>query len=206
MGLFKGAHYSASLNSELLAAFTPGASPLFLLEMTPTSSLDSSSLYTSTAKSCSPLLMQHPHFYPRLQISYPPSTHFVSFLSASSPPPLLAVSLHLLLPLPPWTPSGFFDEMLGVSKQGALNSYFFFHLIPLTLFVSRNLTLTDLPLSGSLDSLLCDLIAPTSGLALSFLMPRTLAAASSFSSGMACLSLNFLPPLSLRLLTPTLIM
>ena len=48
--------------------------------------------------------------------------------------------------------------MLGVSKPGALNYYTFFRLIPLT---SRNLTLIYLPLSRSLDSLLCDLMAPT---------------------------------------------
>ena len=52
--------------------------------------------------------------------------------------------------------------MLGVSEPGALNFYTLFRLIPLTLFVFRNLTLTYLPLSGSLDSLLCDLIAATS--------------------------------------------
>ena len=38
--------------------------------------------------------------------------------------------------------------MLGVSKLGAINYYTFFRLIPLTLFVSRNLTLIYLPLSG----------------------------------------------------------
>ena len=57
--------------------------------------------------------------------------------------------------------SEFFNGMLAVSKSGALNCYTFFRLIPLTLFVSRNLTIIHLPLSGSLDSLLWDLIAPT---------------------------------------------
>ena len=112
---------------------------------------------------------------------------------------LLAVSLHLLLSLPPLTPSGFLDGMLAVSEPGALSCYTFFCLIPLTLFISRNLILTHLPLSGSLDFLLCDLIAPTPGLAFSLLMPRTLAAASSFWSGKVYPSLNFLPPLFLRL-------
>ena len=65
---------------------------------------------------------------------------------------LLAASPHLLLPLSPMTPLGFFNGMLGVSKPGALNFYTFFRLILLTLFVSRNLTLMQLPLSGSLDS------------------------------------------------------
>ena len=54
-----------------------------------------------------------------------------------------------------------------------------------------------------LDSLLCNLIAPTSGLAF-FLPIRRTVAALSFSSGRAYPSLNFLPRLSLRL-TPTLI-
>ena len=51
--------------------------------------------------------------------------------------------------------------MLGVSEPGALNYYTLFRLIPLTLFISRNLTLIYLPLSGSLDSLLCNPMAPT---------------------------------------------
>ena len=68
----------------------------------------------------------------------------------------------------------------------------------MTLFVSRNLTLSHLPLSGSLDSSLCDQIAPTPRLAFSPLMIRMLAAAAaSFSSGRAYPSLNLLPPLSL---------
>ena len=111
---------------------------------------------------------------------------------------LLAVSLHLL-PLPLLTPSGFFNETLAVFEPGALNCYTLFYLIPLTLFISRNLTLSHLPLSGFLDSLLCNLIAPAPGLAFSLLMPCTLAVASSCSSGRAYLSLNFLPPLFLCL-------
>ena len=54
--------------------------------------------------------------------------------------------------------------MLGVSKPGALNFHTLFRLIPLILSLSRNLTLIYLPLSGSLDSLLCNLIVPTPGL------------------------------------------
>ena len=49
--------------------------------------------------------------------------------------------------------------MLDVSELGILNCYTLFRLILLTLFVSRNPTLIHLPLFGSLDSLLCDLIA-----------------------------------------------
>ena len=103
------------------------------------------------------------------------------------------------------TPSGFFNGMLLVSEPGTLNCCTFFRLIPLTLFVSRSLTLIYFPLSGSLDSLLCDLIAPTPGLVFFLRMPRTLAAASSFLSDRTYLSRNFLPPLFLCL-APILIM
>ena len=105
---------------------------------------------------------------------------------------LLAVLLCLLSPL---TLSGFFNGMLEVFKPGALNYFTFFRPILSTLSASRNPILTHLPLSGFLDFLLCDLIAPTPGLAFSLLMPRTLTAALSFSSGKAYSFLNFLPPL-----------
>ena len=85
---------------------------------------------------------------------------------------LLTVSLHLLASSSPFTPSRLFNGMLGVSEQGALNCYTLFRLIPLTLFASRNLTVIFLPLSGSLDSLLCDLIAPTPGLESFLLIPH----------------------------------
>ena len=120
-------------------------------------------------------------------------------------PLLPAVFLRLLLSLPALTPSGFSNKMLAIFEPGALNYFAFFCPIPLALSVSRNTILTHLLLFGFLDSLLCVLIAPTPGLAFSLVMPRTLAAASSFSSGRAYLSLNFLPRLSLCLI-PTLIM
>ena len=82
--------------------------------------------------------------------------------------------------------------MLEVSEPEALKCYTLFRLIPLTLFVSRNLTLIYLPLSGSLDSLLGNPIAPTLNLVFFLLMSQTLAAASSFSSGRAYPSLSFL--------------
>ena len=93
----------------------------------------------------------------------------------------------------------------GGSESVALNYYTIFRLIPLTLFVSRNLTLIYLPLSGSLDSLFCDPMAPTPDLVFFPLMSQTLAAASSFSSSSAYSSLSFLLPLFLCL-APTLIM
>ena len=100
---------------------------------------------------------------------------------------------------PSLTLSGFFNGMLGVSAPGALNYYTLFRLIPLILFISRILTLIYLPLFRSLDSLLCDLIAPTLDLVFFLLMSQTLAAASSFSSGRAYSPLSFLSPLFLRL-------
>ena len=106
---------------------------------------------------------------------------------------------------PSLTLPGFFNGMLGVSKPGALNYYTLFRLIPLTLFISRILTLIYLPLFGSLDSQLCDLIAPTPDLVFFLLMSQTLAAASSFSSSRAYSSLSFLSTLFLCL-APTLIM
>ena len=118
---------------------------------------------------------------------------------------LLVAFLYPLLPLPTPTLSVFYNEMLGVSEPEALNYYTLFRLILLTLCVSRNLTLIHLPLSGSLDSLLCNLIAPTPVLAFFLPIPSTLGAASSFSLDRAYPYLNFVPPLFLRL-TPTLIM
>ena len=134
------------------------------------------------------------------------SAHFVSSPSAPSPLPH-APSCFSLPPASssPLISSGFFNGMLADSKPGALNCHTLFRLIPLTLFVSRNLTLTYLSLSGSLDSLLCDLIAFPPGLVFFLLMSHTLAAASTFSSGRAYPSQYFLPPLFLRLI-PTLMM
>ena len=173
-----------------------------------TSCSDSSSWYTSIAQS-SPsgllLLMQHSHptlaFKPLILF---PLTLYLLPLHPHHRLMLLAVFLYLLLLLSD-TLRGVFNGMLGVSKPGALNCYTLFRLILLTLFVSRNLILNYLPLSGSLDSLLCDLIAATPDLVFFLLMSQMLAAASSYSSGRAYPSLSFLPPPFLRL-APTLIM
>ena len=169
---------------------------------TPTS--DSSDTYTSTVQSGTPFAVAALSRHPRLQTSYPPSAHSISSSSALSPPSLAPG--HFSMPsLLPMTLSGFFNGMLEVSKPGALNYFIFYHPIQSILSASRNPILTHLPLSGFLDSLLCILIAPIPGLAFSLLIPRTPAAASSFSSGRAYPFLNFLPPLFLRLI-PTLIM
>ena len=152
------------------------------------------------------LLMLHSHptlaFKPLILF---PSTLYLFPLHPHHCLMFLAVSLYFLLPLPSLTPSRFFNGMLGVSEPGALDCYTLFHLIPLTVFVFRNLTLLYLPFSGSLDSLLCDPMAPTPDPVFFLLMSQTLAAASSFLSGRAYSSLSFLPPLFLRL-THTLFM
>ena len=188
----------------------PCCVPAFFGDPTPTSTVtsssDFSSWYTSTAQFGPLLLMQHSK-----------STIFLNLLSPFRPLRILSLCtlttascswLFLFTScflFPSLTPSGLFNGMLGVSEPGALNWYTLFRLIPLTLFVSRNLTLIYLPLSGSLDSQLCDPMAPPPDLIFYLLMLQTLAAASSFSSGRTYRSLSFLPPLFLRL-TPTLIM
>ena len=146
---------------------------------TVTPSLDSSDIYTSTVPSSpsSANAVLPPH--PRLQTSYPPSVNSVSSPSAPSPPSL-APGCPSTVPASsiPLTLSGFSNGMLEVFEPAALNYFNYFPPILSTLFVSRNPILTLLPLFGSLDSLLCNLIAPTPGLAFSLLMPRTPAAVS----------------------------
>ena len=184
---------------------------LSLLELLPchntvTPSSDSSDMYTSTVQTspASANAALSPH--PRLQSSYPSSAYSISSPSAPAPPSL-APGCPSAPPAstPSLTLSGFFNGVLEVFEPGALNYFTFFRPILSTLSAFRNPILTPLPLSEFLDSLLCVLIVPTPSLAFSLLIPRTLAAALSFSSGRAYLFLNFLPPLFLRLI-PTLIM
>ena len=133
-------------------------------------------------RSC-PTLAFKPHTL-FLPTSYFLSPHFLKFL---------AVFLYFLLSIPPLTRSGFFNEMMEVFELGALNYYILSHLIQLTLSVFRNPTSTHLPLSASLNSLLCDLIVLTPSLAFFLPMTCTLVAVSSFSLGRAYPHLNFLP-------------
>ena len=158
--------------------------------------MDSSSLYTFTAQSrplCYCSIPAPPSPSKPLLIFCPLRIFSLCILTTASCSWLfLFASCFLFSSL---TPSGFFNRMLGMSKLGALNFYTFFRLILLTLFVSKNLILTCLPFSRSLDSLLCDLIAPTPSLVFFLLVSHTLAAASSFSSSRTYPSLNFLPPL-----------
>ena len=163
-------------------------------------------MYTSTVQSGPPLLMLHSRV---TLVSKPPILLLPILYPFPLPlhhrPSLLAILLRPLLPLLPLTLSGFFNGMLEVSVPGALNYFTFFHPILSTLSAFRDPILTPLPLSGFLGSLLCVLITPTPGLAFSLVMPRTPAAALSFSSGRAYLFLNFPPPLFLCSI-PTLIM
>ena len=153
-------------------------------------------MYTSTVQSspASANAALSPHS--RLQTSYPPSAHSVSSPSAP-PPPSLAPGFSSAPPAstpPPLTLLWFFNGTMEVFEPGALNYSTFSRLILSILSAFRNSILTLLPLSEFLVSLLCVLIVPTPGLAFSLLIPRTLVATSSFSSGRAYLSLNFLPP------------
>ena len=132
------------------------------------------SLRLRTPPACIPPLLNRAHLapsanaalppHPRFQTSYPPFAHFVSSPSAPSLTPhasgCFSTSPSTSSSL---TPSGFFNRMLGVSEPEALTFCTLFRLIPLS-FAFRNLTLIYLSLSGSLDFLLCDLIAPTPGL------------------------------------------
>ena len=133
-------------------------------------------MYTSTVQSSTSSANAALPPHPRLQTSYPPLARSVPSPSAPHHRSLLmAILLCLQPPLPSDSLSGFSNGILEVFEPEALNYFTFFHPILLTLSVSRNPITTRLPLSGSMDSLLCVLIAPTPGLAFSLVMPRTLA-------------------------------
>ena len=178
---------------------------LSVLELPPcritvTPSSDSSDTYTSTVQSspASANAALSPH--PCLQTSYPPSAHYISSPSAPPPPPVAPGFSSASTP--PLTLSGFFTGMQEVFQPGALNYFTFFRPILSTLSASRNPILTHISLSG-FSALRSDHAPP--GQAFSLPIPRMPAAALSFSSGRAYLSLNFLPRLFLRSI-PTLIM
>ena len=181
---------------------------LLLLELPPcqitvTPSSDSSDMYTplyNLALSLLTLLSLAPPSSPNLLSPICPFYIFSLCPLTIVPCSWLSFCLHS-----PLTLSGFFNGMLEVFEPGALNYSTFSRPILLTLSAFRNPILTHFPLSGFLDFLLYILIVPTPGMAFSLLIPCTLAAALSFSSGRAYLFLNFLPPLFLRSI-PTLIM
>ena len=138
------------------------AASLLLLEITlwlppSTSSICISPLFNlvPSAKAAPPPTLAFKPFIPLRPILYllPLLPHHRLFL--------LAVCLHLQLPLSPLTPSWFFNGMLVVSEPGALTFYTFFRPIPFTLFASRNPILTPFSFLKSLGFLLCVLIAST---------------------------------------------
>ena len=144
----------------------------FFRDPTPNSTVifssDSSSWYTSTAQSgpSGPLLLMRTRTPPspsNLLFFFHPLCIFslCTLTTASCFCLFLFTSCFFFHSL---NLSGIFNGMLGVFEPGALNCYTSFRLIPLTLWVSRNLTLSHLLLSGSLHSQLCNLIAATSGL------------------------------------------
>ena len=163
----------------------------------------SSDMYTSTVQSGPPLLVLHfrPTLVPKPLIPHLPILYLL--LPPHHRPLLLAVLLRLVPPLLPLTFSEFSNGMLEVFEPGALNYFTFSCPILSTFSASRNPILTHLPLYGfsalrsdrthSRSGILCRDVTHASG------------GVSSFLSGRAYLSLNFLPPLFLRLIS-TLIM
>ena len=118
---------------------------------------------------------------------------------------LLAVSYYLLLSLPIPNSLRVFQWNAGGLQARSTKLLHFISSHPVDLVYIQESISINLPLFKSLDSLLCDSMAPTPDLVFFLLMSQTLAAASSFSSSRAYSSLSFLLPLFLRL-TPTLIM
>ena len=147
---------------------TPCCVPASSENNTMTSLSDSSSVYTFTVQSAPyVLLLQHFRtiltFKPLVPLS---PTWYLLSLHSHHRLMLLAVSQHLLLCLLPLTPSGFFNGMLGLRARNT-ELLHFISSHPVDLISIEDLTLIHLPLSRFLDSLLCDLIAPTPGLVFS---------------------------------------
>ena len=133
---------------------------------------------------------------PSLQFSYLPSA--LSLIPHSiSPPPCLVLFLRFLLRLPRLARSGFSNETDEITVPEVLNTLFRSFLS--MSFVFRSTTSTLLHLSGSVDTLLYDLIALAFGLAHFHLLIFMLAAATSYSSERAYPLLNSHLPLSLSL-------
>ena len=181
------------------AAPTLAAAPC---RKTVTPSSDSSDMYTSTVQSGPPLLVLHfrPTLVPKPLISHLPILYL---LPPHHRPLLLAVLLRLVPPLLPLTFSEFSSGMLEVFEPGVLNYFTFSRPILSTFSASRNPILTHLPLYG-FSALCSDRTHSRSGI-LSRDVTHASGGVSSFLSGRAYLSLNFLPSLFLRLIS-TLIM
>ena len=158
-----------SLGSSHSWSFPPCGVPSFFEDPTPTSTVtfssDSSSWYTSTAQSGPLLLMQHSHpiLAFKLLILFP-STLYLLPLHPHHRLMLLDVSLYLLLLLPlsdsrrvlQWNAEGL------RARSTKLLHFVSSHRVDLICIQKSNLFY--LPLSESLDSLLCDPIAPTANL------------------------------------------
>ena len=173
---------------------------LYLLQMGPSKVHTTLPLQIQNSRQLSLLELLMLHSRPTLvaNLLSPVGPFCIFFLCLLTTVPCSWQSFYASCLLSPLTISGLSNGMLEGLEPEALNYSTFFRPILLTLSVSRNPIFTHFPLSRFLDSLLCVLIAPTPSLAFSFLIPRTLAAVSSFLSGRANLSLNFLPPLFLR--------
>ena len=151
--------------------------------------------------------MQHSHLTLtfRLLILFSPTLYLLP-LHLHHRIMLLAISLYLLLSLSLPNSLRVFQWNAGGLRASRTKLLHFISSHPVDLiYISRNLTSIYPFLSESLDSLLCNSMAPNPDLVFFLLMSLTLVAASSFLSSRAYSSLSFLPPLFLRL-APTLIM
>ena len=151
-------------------------------------------MYTSTVQSCPPFTDAALPPHPRLQTSYPPSVHSISPPSAPSPP--------FLAPGRPSTPraSSPLPDSLRVLQWNAggyqarsteLLHFLSSHSVDLICIQESNLNSSSSFRIPGFCTLRSD--RTHSSLAFSLLMPPTLAAALSLSSGKAYPSLNFLP-------------
>ena len=145
----------------------------------------------------------HPTLAFKLLILFPPTLHLLS-LHTHYRLMLLAVSLYLLLPLP--LPNSFrvlqWNDGGLRARTAELLHFISSHLVDLICIQKSNVNLSSsfwIPGFSALRPM-----ALTPNLVFFLLMSQTPAAASSLSSGRAYPSLNFLPPLFLRL-TSTLI-
>ena len=135
--------------------------------------------------------MQHSHptliFKPL--ILFPPTLYLLP-LHSHHCLMLLAVSLYLLLSLPLPKSLRVFQSNAGGLQASSTKLLHFISSHPIDLIYIQESNLIYLPLFRSLDSLLCDPMAPTPDLLFFVLMSQTLAAASSFSSRRAYPSLS----------------
>ena len=172
---------------------------------TVTPSSDSSDTYTSTVQSGPPLLMLHsrPTLVSKLLIPHLPILYLLP-LPHHYRPLLLAILRRLLPPLLPLTLRVLQWNAGGLrSRSTELLHFLSSHHVNLICIQESNLNSFSSFRIPGFSSLRSD--RTHSGLAFSLVMPRTLAAALSLSSGSAYLFLNFPSLLFLRSI-PTVIM